>query len=91
LIFAAALRGTGKVQVVMLVRVLVFGLFFAPLAWSVSQFTFTGFFWRFIAIYATFYIADALMGMIYGAYIVRFSNRQEERERAQMVHPGKSK
>ncbi|KKR96220.1 MAG: hypothetical protein UU47_C0017G0014 [candidate division TM6 bacterium GW2011_GWE2_41_16] len=86
LILAAALRGASKVQTVMIVRALVCGLFFLPYSFGVSKLPLSSALFQFVMIYTSFYLADALMGFVYGLYIVRFSKKQELKEKILSVH-----
>ena len=80
LILAAALRGAGKVYTVMLVRLIICTCFFVPYVWVMKTLPIQNLVTHFIIIYISFYIADGLMGLVYGLYIQRFSKQQEAAE-----------
>ena len=65
LILSGALRGCGNVKLVMLVRLAVLVLYFMPISYFISTFSFITPELRFILIYASFYFGNALMSIIY--------------------------
>jgi multidrug resistance protein, MATE family len=65
LILAGALRGTGNVSVVMLVRIGIFVFFFGPFSYALTHFVVLEEFSKFIALYSLFYISNALMTAAY--------------------------
>lgn len=65
LILAGALRGTGNVRVVMFTRLIISFAFFVPVSYFLSHLTITNDALRFILIYGSFYIGNALMSLIY--------------------------
>lgn len=69
LILAGAMRGAANVKMVMWTRVVVCGLVFVPLSYLFSQLTFTNQIVKFMLIYSSLYLSNALMGV---AYIRRF-------------------
>ncbi len=68
LILAASLRGIGKVRIVMMTRLVVCGLFFVPVSWYIAKTPMNSSLLKFYLLYATFYIGDGLMGMVYVYY-----------------------
>lgn len=71
LILASALRGAGKIQLVMWGRFLTCTFFFVPVSWYLSTCSFSSTSMKFGLIYGTFYINTALMGLIFLVYIIR--------------------
>jgi putative MATE family efflux protein len=65
LILAGALRGTGNVSVVMLVRIGIFLFFFGPFSYALIHFVVLEEFSKFVALYSLFYISNALMTAAY--------------------------
>ncbi len=65
LVLASALRGAGDVKMVMWTRVLVCGGFFLPLAFACSLLPISNQIIKFVLIYGSFYIGNALMSIIY--------------------------
>lgn len=63
-ILAGALRGSANVKFVMIVRVLVFALFFAPVSYGLAQMPLRHDI-KFILIYSSFYVANALASAAY--------------------------
>ncbi|MCF7899966.1 MATE family efflux transporter [Candidatus Babeliales bacterium] len=73
LILAGALRGVSNVKTVMWTRLYVCCGFFAPLAYSLSLLNFTHQIVKFVLIYSSFYVGNALMSVI---YVRRFRGHQ---------------
>lgn len=69
LTLAGALRGSGDVRTVMLVRLGVFVCYFLPVAYGVSLLPLESVMLKFFLLYATFYVGNGLMGLF---YILRF-------------------
>ena len=65
LVLAGALRGAGNVKTVMWTRVIVCGGFFLPLAFACSILPVTNQIVKFVLIYGSFYVGNALMSIIY--------------------------
>lgn len=65
LILAGALRGAGDVRTVMAVRAGVFLCYFLPVAYGVSLMPFENSMMKFFILYATFYLGNGLMGLLY--------------------------
>lgn len=65
LILAGALRGSGNVRVVMFTRLIISFAFFVPVSYFLSQLTIASEALRFILIYGSFYIGNALMSLVY--------------------------
>lgn len=70
LVLSGALRGAGNVRVVMYTRLLICAGYFVPLSYLISQIPFQSTFLKFVLIYSSFYIGNALMSIL---YITRFS------------------
>jgi MATE family multidrug resistance protein len=71
LILAGALRGSGDVRAVMITRIIVSICFFVPMSYVLSQLYIESNAAKFILIYGSFYIGNALMCV---AYIRRFGS-----------------
>ncbi len=69
LILAGALRGAGNVRIVMLVRIAICFGYFVPVSYMLSQMNMQNLELKFLLIYGSFYIGNALMSL---AYIHRF-------------------
>ena len=69
LVLSGALRGAGNVRYVMLVRLLVCGLYFAPASYVLSTLSLENEVLKFILVYGSFYVGNAIMSV---AYIRRF-------------------
>lgn len=65
LILSGALRGTGNVHTVMMVRGLVCLFYFVPLSYFLSNLTIENEAVKFVLIYGSFYIGNALMSLMY--------------------------
>ncbi len=69
LILSGALRGAGDVRTVMLVRFLVICLYFIPVSYWIAHIPMESKAFKFMLIYGSFYIGNALMSVV---YVVRF-------------------
>ena len=65
LILAGAMRGSGNVKIVMWVRVLVICCYFVPVSYMLSQAPIANPIVKFLLIYSSFYIGNALMSIVY--------------------------
>ncbi len=65
LILSGALRGAGNVKTVMLVRFAIIVGYFVPVSYTIAQFTMHNEPLKFILIYGSFYLGNALMSVIY--------------------------
>ena len=65
LILAASLRGVGNVRLVMFTRLVVCGLYFAPVAWFIAQAPIESMLVKFYLLYGSFYIGNGLMSIVY--------------------------
>ncbi len=65
LILSAALRGSGNVKLVMIVRLLVCLFYFVPMSYLISYLPIQDETIKFILVYGSFYIGNALMSVIY--------------------------
>lgn len=65
LILSGALRGAGNVQLVMMVRVIVCFFYFIPLSYFLSHLVIQDEMVKFILIYGSFYVGNALMSIVY--------------------------
>lgn len=65
LLLAGALRGASNVRMVMMVRLIICGGFFVPLSYFVSRLPIENVAVKFILIYGSFYVSNALMSVIY--------------------------
>jgi putative MATE family efflux protein len=65
IILSGALRGSGNAYVVMIVRLVVFGLFFGPVSYFITSQIFENELAKFIALYGVFYLGNAVMTIIY--------------------------
>ena len=77
LVLSGALRGAGNVRYVMFVRALVCGLFFGPLSYIFSNLQMQDEILKFIFIYGSFYVGNAIMSI---AYIRRFRTEDWRKE-----------
>ena len=73
IILSGALRGSGNVRVVMWVRLLIICFYFIPVSYVISGLPISDPAIKFLCIYGSFYIGNALMSVI---YIRRFRNDQ---------------
>lgn len=73
LVLSGALRGAGDVRTVMMVRFLVCFLYFIPSSFLASQLLIENEILKFVLIYGSFFIGNALMSIF---YIVRFNGNQ---------------
>ena len=71
LILSAALRGAGDVKAVMWARMVASGLFFIPLAYTISILPIENILIKFILLYGSVHLSYALMSLI---YIIRFKS-----------------
>ncbi len=69
LILAGALRGAGNVKTVMITRLLVVFIYFIPVSYYISRYVEVDPILKFILIYGSFYLGNAIMSI---AYIWRF-------------------
>jgi putative MATE family efflux protein len=65
IILAAALRAQGKVKSVMIIRLAICFLFFGPITYFLSINICEHYTLKFLLIYTSFYISNALMGLLY--------------------------
>jgi multidrug resistance protein, MATE family len=65
LVLAGALRATGNVRLVMIVRVAVFVCFFLPVSYMFSQLEMAHAGIQFVLIYGTFYVGCAIMSLVF--------------------------
>lgn len=65
IILAGALRGAANVRLVMMTRVVVYGVLFFPISYFFSLLPLENVLLKFILIYSSFYIADGVMGLVY--------------------------
>lgn len=65
LILAGALRGAGDVRTVMYTRVLICLGYFVPLSYLLSNMQMPSTFLKFVLIYSSFYVGNAIMSIIY--------------------------
>lgn len=65
LILSGAMRGASNVKTVMMTRLLVCGLYFFPVSYMLSKMNFESLALKFILIYGSFYIGNALMSIVY--------------------------
>lgn len=65
LILSAALRGSGNVQLVMKVRLLVVFCFFVPATYAITQLPLTNYTVQFLLVYSMYYVGNGLMSIIY--------------------------
>lgn len=73
LVLSGALRGTGNVHTVMMVRLVVVFLFFIPISYIFARYIDVSESWRIILIYGSFYIGNAIMSIF---YVQRFRSNQ---------------
>ena len=73
LILSGALRGAGNVKIVMVVRLLICVGYFVPVSYVLSLLPLEDMTLKFILIYGSFYIGNALMSVV---YIGRFRGQQ---------------
>lgn len=73
LILSGALRGASDVQTVMLTRLIVICFFFVPVSYGVSRLQISSDLIKFFLIYASFFIGNALMSIV---YIKKFAKKQ---------------
>lgn len=64
-ILSAALRGACQMRRVMVVRVVVIGLYFIPTSYIISQLPIDNLLVKFILVYGSMYIGNAIMSLIY--------------------------
>lgn len=65
LILSGALRGAADVKIVMWVRLAVCVGYFVPVSWLLSMLPITNPLYRFLLVYGSFYIGNALMSIVY--------------------------
>jgi MATE family multidrug resistance protein len=65
LILSGALRGIGNGRRVLMVRLAVFSCYFVPLSYTLAQLPITDVSLKFMLVYGSFYIGNALMSIIY--------------------------
>lgn len=73
IILAGALRGSGNVHLVMIVRVVITLCYFVPVSYFLAHMPFQDITLKFILVYGSFYVGNALMSLL---YITKF--RSEE-------------
>jgi multidrug resistance protein, MATE family len=65
LVLSGAMRGVSNVHVVMFVRLSVFLVYFMPVSWFLAQLPIENFVIKFLVVYGSFYIGNALMSVVY--------------------------
>ena len=73
LILSGALRGASEVNIVMMTRLCIICFYFVPVSYILSRLPITSDVLKFFLIYASFFIGNALMSIV---YIKRFAKRQ---------------
>lgn len=73
LILSGALRGASDVQTVMFTRLTIICFYFVPVSYGISRLPITNDVFKFILIYGSFFIGNALMSIV---YIKRFTKKQ---------------
>jgi Na+-driven multidrug efflux pump len=73
LILSGALRGACDVQTVMLTRLCVICFYFVPVSYALSRLTISSDALKFLLIYGSFFIGNALMSIV---YIKKFTKKQ---------------
>lgn len=68
IILAAALRAQGKVKIVMVIRLAICFLFFGPITYFLSTNICEDYTLKFLLIYSSFYLSNAIMGLLYIKY-----------------------
>lgn len=76
LILSGAMRGAANVHVVMAVRLVICTVYFIPVSWALAQLPIENMSVKFLLIYGSFYIGNALMSVI---YIWRFRGERWKR------------
>ena len=65
IILAGALRGSGNVHMVMMVRVAITMLYFVPVSYCFAHLPIDDLMLKFILVYGSFYVGNALMSLLY--------------------------
>ena len=74
LILSGALRGAAQVQLVMVTRVIILLCYFVPMSYAVSMMDiFSSKAWHFFFIYASFFVGNAMMSVV---YIIKFAQKK---------------
>jgi MATE family, multidrug efflux pump len=76
IILSGALRGAAEVKLVMKVRLLTCFVYFIPLSYVLSHLAFSSSLLKFIFLYGSFYVGNALMSIV---YIYRFRTQYAEK------------